>query len=321
MCMAGMPNSINPKGRPKMTEHDSPIVSVKDLRRAFKHKNALDGVTLDIPRGVVFGLVGENGAGKTTLVKHILGSYRAKEGSVLVFGRNPVEDHVEVLSRIGYLSEDRDLPGWMQVRQLIHYTQAFYPDWDEDYAEALRERFALEPKAKVKNLSRGEKAKLGLLVALAYRPELLLLDEPSSGLDPGARRHILEAIVRTVADEGRTVIFSSHLLDEVERVADKIAMIHAGKIILQGDLDDVKKQHCRFTVEFDQPKRGLSKVQGMLQCEGNDRDWTVICDGAVDQVRSELTNMGGRIVEEAIPSLEEIFLARVSRPTSVEMPL
>lgn len=304
-----------------MTEQNSPIVCVKDLRREFKHKVALDGVTLDIPKGCVFGLVGENGAGKTTLVKHILGSYRAKKGSVRVFGQNPVEAHVDVLSRIGYLSEDRDLPGWMQVQQLINYTQAFYPDWDEEYAEALRERFALEPKAKVKNLSRGEKAKLGLLVALAYRPELLLLDEPSSGLDPAARRHILEAIVRTVADEGRTVIFSSHLLDEVERVADKIAMIHAGKIVLQGNLDDVKKQHTRLTVEFDQPQRSLANVQTALRCDGSDRDWTLICDGALDQIRAQLTDLGGRIVEEGIPSLEEIFLARVSPTNATEMPV
>src|SRR4029453_9280505 len=141
-------------------------------------------------------------------------------------------DPVGVLSRTGYLSEYRDLPGWMRVDELLRYTQAFYPRWDPQYANALRGQFSLDPAARVRSLSQGQQAKAGLIVALAFRPELLLLDEPSSGLDPVVRRDILEAIIRTVADEGRTVLFSSHLLDEVERVSDQIAMIHRGRIVL-----------------------------------------------------------------------------------------
>jgi ABC-2 type transport system ATP-binding protein len=117
----------------------------------------------------------------------------------------------------------------MRVDELLRYTAAFYPKWDMAYAEDLRRQFGLDPRAKIKTLSRGENAKAGLLIALAYRPELLLLDEPSSGLDPVVRRDILEAIIRTVADEGRTVFFSSHLLEEVERVADDMAMMFNGQ--------------------------------------------------------------------------------------------
>src|SRR3984885_1579983 len=212
------------------------VIAVTGLSRQFGSKTALGDVSLYVPRGRVFGLVGENGAGKTTLIKHVLGLRRADRGSVRVFGFDPVA----VLSRIGHLSENRDLPPWMRVDELLRYTRAFYPKWDPAFAEELRSQFGLDPAAKIKNLSRGEKAKAGLLIALHFRPELLLLDEPSSGLDPMVRRDILEAIIRTVADEGRTVFFSSHLLEEVERVADDVAMMFNGRVVLAGALDDVK---------------------------------------------------------------------------------
>jgi ABC-2 type transport system ATP-binding protein len=178
--------------------------------------------------------VGANGAGKTTLIKHILGLLRAERGAVRVFGLDPVADPVGVLSRIGYLSEENDLPGWMRVDELIRYSRAFYPAWDDAYAEELRQTFALDPVAKIKTLSKGQKARAGLLIALAYRPELL---------DPIVRRDILGAVIRTIADEGRTVLFSSHLLDEVEEVADHVTMINAGKIVLSAPLAVIRDSH------------------------------------------------------------------------------
>jgi len=219
------------------------VINVSNLTRRFGVKAALASVSLSLPRGAVYGLVGANGAGKTTLIKHILGLLRADSGSVRVFGLDPVADPVAVLSRIGYLSEENDLPGWMRVDELIRYSRAFYPAWDDAYAEELRQGFALDPAAKIKTLSKGQKARAGLLIALAYRPELLVLDEPSSGLDPIVRRDILGAVLRTIANEGRTVLFSSHLLDEVERVADHVTMISDGNIVLSGPLDDLTASH------------------------------------------------------------------------------
>src|SRR3990170_3614003 len=171
------------------------VITVSELTRRFGAKTALASVSLSIPRGAVYGLVGANGAGKTTLIKHILGLLRAETGSVRVFGLDPVADPVGVLSRIGYLSEEHDIPGWMRVDELMRYSRAFHPAWDDAYAEELRGAFALDPKATIKELSKGQKARAGLLVALAYRPELLVLDEPSSGLDPVVRRDILDAIM------------------------------------------------------------------------------------------------------------------------------
>lgn len=226
-----------------MTPATAPVIEVNKLIRRFDTKTALDDVTLSVPRGAVYGLVGANGAGKTTLIKHILGLLRAQSGSVRVFGLDPVADPVGVLSRIGYLSEENDLPGWMRVDELIRYSRAFRPAWDDSYAEEVRESFALEPAAKIRNLSKGQKARVGILIALAYRPDLLVLDEPSSGLDPIVRRDILGAIIRTVADEGRTVLFSSHLLEEVEQVADYVTMINKGRIVLSAPLEEIREAH------------------------------------------------------------------------------
>src|SRR3970282_2405227 len=220
-----------------------PVINVSELTRRFGATTALDAVTLSLPRGAVYGLVGANGAGKTTLIKHILGLLRAETGSVRVFGLDPVADPVAFLSRIGYLSEENDLTGWMRVDELIRYSRAFYPAWDDADAEELRQTFALDPTARIKELSKGQKARAGLLLALAHRPELLLLDEPSSGLDPVVRRDILEAVLRTIAHEGRTVLFSSHLLEEVERVPDHVTMIRQGRNRLSAPLGGIKESH------------------------------------------------------------------------------
>jgi ABC-2 type transport system ATP-binding protein len=183
------------------------------------------------------------------------------------------------------------------------------------YAEELREQFGLDPSAKIKNLSRGENAKAGLLIALAYRPDLLLLDEPSSGLDPVVRRDILEAIIRTVADEGRTVFFSSHLLEEVERVADDVAMMFNGRIVLSGTLDEIKESHHRLILRFESPQSATPKVPGILSISGSGKEWTVICNGSRQETIAGVARAGGRVVAEDTPSLDEIFVARAGVKT------
>jgi ABC-2 type transport system ATP-binding protein len=289
------------------------VIRIEGLTRRFGPCLALDNVSLTVPRGAVFGLVGPNGAGKTTLIKHVLGLLRAVTGKVRVFDRDPVTDPEGVLGRIGYLSEDRDLPAWMHVDEFLRYMRAFYPRWDDAYAEELRLAFALEEKARIKNLSRGQTARLGLLAALAHRPDLLVLDEPSSGLDPVVRRDILTAIIRTIADEGRTVLFSSHLLDEVERVSDHVALIDQGKVALCAALDDVKEGHHRLTLRFDEPQARPPALAGALTCEGGGREWTVVCNGGIGELRAAVARLGARVVAEAVPSLDEIFVARVGK--------
>ncbi len=287
------------------------IVQVQHLSRRFGDTLALDDVSLAVPRGGVFGLVGVNGSGKTTLIKHVLGLLRAQGGSVRVFGLDPVADPVGVLSRLGCLAEDNDLPPWMRVDELLWYTRSFYPAWSDDYAEELRKTFDLDPAARAGNLSRGQKARLGLLLALAYRPELLVLDEPSSGLDPLVRRDILRAILRTIADEGRTVLFSSHLLDEVERVADHVALLHQGRVVFAAPLDEVQQGHRRLTLHFAQRLPAPPELPGALRWEGAGHEWTAWCRGSAEGLHAAAAATGGRLVEEHTLDLEEVFLARV----------
>jgi ABC-2 type transport system ATP-binding protein len=292
------------------------IVEINHLSRSFRGKAALDDVTLSIEPGVVLGLVGENGVGKTTLIKHLLGLLRAMHGSVRVFGRNPVTDPVGVLGRIGYLSEDRDLPDWMTVDQLMLYNQAFYPRWDERFADQLRRDFELDARQQIRSLSRGQRARAGLLIALAHRPDLLILDEPSSGLDPVARNDILSAIIRTVADEGRTVLFSSHLLDEVQRVADRVTFLHRGRVTLSAPLEEILHNHRRLVLRYESAPAVRPDLPGVLSIQGAGREWMVVCNGGIEQLRQAAARAGAQVVEEEAPSLDEIFVARakMSRP-------
>jgi ABC-2 type transport system ATP-binding protein len=289
------------------------VVDVSGLSRAFGGKTALEGVSFRATAGRVYGLVGANGAGKTTLLKHLLGLLRATAGSVRVFGLDPVRDPVGVLSRVGYLSEERELPEWMRIDELLSYTQAFHPAWDSGYARELLETFELDPSKKVKELSKGMRAQTGLIAAVAHRPALLILDEPSSGLDAVVRRDILNAIVRTVADEGRTVIFSSHLLYEVERMSDHITMMDHGRVTLSGALDEVRKGYqrsrVRFVASFDVPP----ELDTALAVEGGGRTWSVVHSGSPEQFNHSVRKLGGEVVESRDATLEEIFLVRACR--------
>ena len=288
------------------------IIEIHNLSRRFGSKNALKDVSLSVPRGTVFGLVGENGAGKSTLIKHILGLWRAEAGQVRVFGHDPVSNPVAVLERIGYLSEQPDLPDWMRVYEYMRYMQAFYPKWDVAYAESLRDQFGIDRNARVRVLSKGQRAKLGLLAAQAHRPDLLLLDEPSSGLDPIVRNDILTAVIRTVADEGRTVFFSSHLLEEIERVSDHVAMLHQGRLVLYGPLDRIKAQHRRITLRFETPQPKEPLIPGALSVNGAGREWTVICNRQRSQIQSLTMGFGTEIVGEDAASLNEVFIAHAN---------
>ena len=286
------------------------VISVTNLSRRFGPKAALDDVSIYVSRGSVLGLVGENGAGKTTLIKHLLGMLRAEAGTVRMFGLDPTADPVGVLSRIGYLSERRDLPGWMRIEEFMRYTQAFYPSWDEDYAEQMREQFQLDARQRIKTLSQGQQAKVGLLTALAYRPELLILDEPSSGLDPVVRRDILEAVIRAVAEENRTVLFSSHLLDEVERVADQIVMLQHGRVALCGHIEEVRRSHISAVLAFAQPQAAAPALAGAFAVTGFGSEWRVLFGGSRRDLDAAAAIVASRVVEERTPTLDEILVAR-----------
>jgi ABC-2 type transport system ATP-binding protein len=289
------------------------IVDIKNLSRNFGSNQVLKDVTLRVPRGGVFGLIGSNGAGKTTLIKHILGSHYAQTGSVNVFGMDPVREPVKVLGRIGYMSENRDTPGWMRVQELIDFTSTFYPSWDSGYVKELLELFELDSKQRIRNLSRGQTARVCLLLALAHRPELLVLDEPSSGLDPVIRRDILAAIVRTTADDGRTVLFSSHLLDEVERLADRIAILHQGRVLLEDSLESILDSFHRITLRFDQSYSVAPSFDGAIDSRGLGYEWTYVVRGDRNRFDQTAERLHAEIVGESPLSLDDIFVSNIHR--------
>lgn len=291
----------------------SHVVEVTNLTRRFGAATALDAVDFRATKGLVHGLVGGNGAGKTTLIKHLLGLLKPTQGTVRVLGLDPVREPVRVLRHVGYLSEQREMPEWMRIDELLRYTQAYYPTWDMRYARELIDTFGLDAKKKVGGLSQGMRAQTGLVLAVAHRPEVLILDEPSSGLDAIVRQDILDAIVRTVADDGRTVIFSSHLLDEVQRMSDHVTMIHRGKIVLDGERDDICSSHYVTQLRFAQPVERFPQLDGVLHAAGAARSWSVVHGSPVERLAAASSNLGGEIAESRSATLEEIFVARCGR--------
>ena len=288
------------------------IIRVENVTRCFGKTVALNKVSLTMSGGIVLGLVGENGAGKTTLIKHLLGLLRAREGTVRVFGKDPVAEPEYVLARLGYLSEHReDLPGWMRLRELFRYTRAFYPKWDNPYAQQLCETFGLDPDQKIKTLSKGQKAQVGLINALAHRPALLLLDEPSSGLDPVVRHDILAAVIRNVVDEGRSVFFSSHLLEEIELVADHVVIMHKGGIFVDSPLAEIQNAYCTLELLFEQHLETPPTWPGLIWSRNEGNQWSILCKADVNVLKRKAAELGARGVRAKRPTLNEIFVSLV----------
>lgn len=291
------------------SSHFEFAVRVENLSRNFRSTTALRNVNLQIPVGSIFGLVGLNGAGKTTLIRHLIGSLRAQQGTVTVLNEDPVAVPERVLKQVGYLTEEDSLPKWMRVGDLIDFTRAIYPTWDDQYASELSDMFSLSRSARLKSLSKGQRARVGLLLAIAHRPQLLILDEPSSGLDPIARRDILEAIIRTISEDGRTVLFSSHLLEEVDRVCDTVALMRDGRIL---DSLTIEQLEARYFEAICRPSESWTfppKISGLMGWRQMGREWSVMVDvrqNGVDDLRERL----GLIERRAI-SLDRWFSARV----------
>ncbi len=294
------------------------VVEVEGLSRRFGSKHALDDVSLEVGRGQVFGIVGENGAGKTTLIKHLLGLYQAQAGSVRLFGLDPVAVPEQVLARIGYLSEEPDLPAWMRVGELLRYNGAFYDRWDSAYADELIDVFGIDPTSRVKELSKGQRAQVGLCLAQGHRPDLLLLDEPSSGLDPIVRRDILSAIIRTVVDEGRTVIFSSHLLEEVERVSDHLLMLSYGRVLLSDSMENVLTRHHRIAYRVNGPMAPATEIPGVINASEYEGESRLDYYGEFGEIEAALAEGGAEVLSHRCLSLNDVFVARSQTRPALE---
>lgn len=295
---------------PSAIQTDKYAVDVQNLSRTFWGKSALQDVSLQIPVGSIFGLVGLNGAGKTTLIRHIIGGYKALHGSVTVLGQNPAVYPERVLKRVGYMTEEDSLPKWMRVGELIDFSAAVYPTWDHRYAAELIDQFGLRRVAKLSSLSKGQRARVGLLVAIAHRPELLVLDEPSSGLDPIARGDILEAVIRTISQDGRTVLFSSHLLEEVDRVCDWISLIHDGRIVETLTTEQMQSRFCEIIGSWHGMNDSSPEIDSAFGWIRRGDEWSAVVD--VDVVDSESFDPRFSIFQRRELTLHRWFSARVT---------
>ncbi|NQV34126.1 MAG: ABC transporter ATP-binding protein [Phycisphaeraceae bacterium] len=285
-------------------------ISIKDLCFSYGRKQVLDQVNLDVARGSVFGFLGCNGAGKTTTIQLLLGLFKARSGQCLVGGHDPQADPMTVRQTVGYMAEDQTMYGWMRVDQIVQWSSAFYPTWDADHTADLVKQFDLPMKARVKTLSKGQNTRLALLLALAHKPSIVILDDPTLGLDPIARKAFLRHVITLLQAEGVTVFFSSHLLYEIEPVADTIAILDRGRIIKAGPTDQLREDIRRFIVT---PKAGsdLGKLDNVLDVTQQDGQCLVTCEGVDDQTRKTIQGMADREVQECALNLDEIFEAYV----------
>jgi ABC-2 type transport system ATP-binding protein len=286
-------------------------VETRNLRRTFGKFEAVKGVDLKVPKGTVYGLLGVNGAGKSTIIKMIVGHLRPTGGHISVLGRTLDENLLEVRRRVAYVSENRYLYEWMTVAESLKFTRAFHDTWDDGKAADLLKRFSLPPEKKVRQLSRGNRARLCLLLALAYNPELIILDEPTSGLDPIVRRDFIENIVSEIAEEGKTVLFSSHIVEEVERVADYVGIINEGELLMVSTIDEIKSSYKRVRYATNGTRPEMAGVPGVLAVENGRHEQVLTVTGWGDETLRLLGERGVRNPEVLPISLEDIFVNTV----------
>jgi ABC-2 type transport system ATP-binding protein len=244
------------------------VLALADIHRSFgPGVPVLDGVDLEVTAGEVVGLLGRNGAGKTTLIHIAMGMLQRHEGSVEVFGLDPLRNPVEVKQRVGFVSENQILPAFLKVHEVIELHRCLFPTWDDRMAEELVQRHDIKLGARVKTLSKGQARQVALLCALCHRPELLLLDEPAGGLDALARREFLESAIQALSDTGTTILFSSHYLSDVERLADRVVMLHDAKVLIDNSIDELQESFSIALVPH-RPQGTSDALLALPECLG-----------------------------------------------------
>ena len=301
----------------------SAVIELRNVTKQYARQTALDDVSLSVPSGVVFALLGENGAGKTTAIRLMLGLAEATAGDVRVLGHDSRREGFEIRRRVGYLPERPTLYEWMTAAEIGWFTAGFYPDGFEFEFRRLVEGFRVPLDRKLSQLSKGMRAKVALSLAMAHRPELLILDEPTSGLDTMVRREFLESMV-DIAAEGRTVLLSSHQIGEVERVADYVAIVHAGRVLLVDRLEDLKRTTRQVTITVEDNRREIQPLPGRpIHSRHRGRQFEIILRNVDDTALAQLQFAPGIVaVESRTPSLEEIFVAHMhdKSPRSTSSP-
>ncbi len=259
-----------------MTE---PVIQIEHLVKSYGSKNVLQNVSLSVPAGQTLAILGRNGAGKTTMIRILLGLLPADSGVCRLGGVDPAVDPLTVRSKVGYLAEDQTMYGWMTPVELCRFLAPFYPTWDTKLAGDSLDRFEIPSHTRIGRLSKGQAVKLGLVVALAHRPAIVILDDPAMGLDPIARKEFNRDLIEHLQTSGCTVLYSSHLLDEVEAVADAVAILDRGKIVRTATTDRLRDEVKQIVLGFDSLAEA-PQPEGLLDVRRHDDRVAIITDQA-----------------------------------------
>jgi ABC-2 type transport system ATP-binding protein len=290
---------------------ESFAVTSHGLSMRYRKQTALAGVDLRVPEGAVYVLIGANGAGKSTAMKALLNLERPDAGRAEVFGLDTVADGPQVRAQVGYMPESHEHPyKWMTSGRLIQHVAAHYPAWDQAYAAHLIEVFDVRPERKVGTLSKGESRRLQFVLALAHRPPLLLLDEPTDGLDPMVRNRTLAQLAQHLADTPTTVMLATHHIHEVESLADHVGVLSAGRLVAQMSRDELRRTVLRYRVEIPEGWEAPPELRTpslRRSPGGREAQWTLI--GEERDVTARLAAAGATVREVTPLALEEAALA------------
>ncbi len=297
-----------------MTSREEPAILARNLEKRFGDVAAVQDVSFQVRRGSITALLGPNGAGKTTTIKMLLGLVRPSAGRFWIMGKDGNGACPEIRKMLGYVPEDRAFIPSFTVARTISLFRGLSPRWDEKLARRLIDGFNLPPDRRTGSLSRGMASQLALLLALSPRPDILLLDEPASGLDPILRREFMQSILGEVADRGQTVLLSSHNLTEVERVADTVVLMEGGRVALSGSMDRIKSLEKIVRVVFQgQIPDSVSGHPAVLSVRQEGRAHLLVVSGDVGDLLEEINRCRPFAVDVIDQSLEEIFLTHAGR--------
>ena len=287
---------------------NAPIIHLDHLQKNFAAKAVLRGIDLAIEPGTVLGLLGANGSGKTTLIKCALGLLRPTTGSATVFGEDAWDLSAAAKARLGYVPQEVTSYPWMRVRQVIAYTAAFYPRWNQNFVDDLCHRWHVPLEDRVGALSTGQLQTVGIVLALGHEPELLVLDEPVASLDPAARREFLRTILDMLESHERTILFSTHITSDLERVANRVAILDNGRIRFHGELDELKDRVKRLRISSRRELPDSFAVPGALRSEVSGTHATVCVANFDERLAADMRQTWDADVAIQDLNLEEIFV-------------
>lgn len=295
------------------------MINIENLTKAYGRKGrALNGLNMTVEPGIVYGLLGRNGAGKSTTLRLLMGLLKPTSGTIEVMGSHPWNMPLDIRQKIGYASDTMQLIPWLNVGHILKYNGSFYPNWDAEYVEQWVKQLRLPLDKRVFQLSKGNRQKLALIMAIGHRPELLLLDEPAGGLDPVARKEFLRSIIELLTESGTTIVLSSHLIGDLERISDQIGLIDKGKMCLQGSLEDLKQTIKQVRViganseDIDQ--------SDLVQLKTSKTVFTAVYQNWTEHKYQRLKqHFPEATIEVNSMNLEEIFIAYTLTPEEVNL--